>query len=111
MCCKNCVDGCSNCVPTLKTPHVHAELIKAWADGATIQIQLPSTGTWHDNPSPTWCANVKYRIKPEPKPDTTQYAMLTTEGFTTPTPFCFGGDNVKATFDGETGKLKSVEMV
>lgn len=46
-----------------KQPHVHAELIKAWADGA--EIQLFDKGTWVDTKDPYWCAPLKYRIKPE----------------------------------------------
>lgn len=51
----------------MKKPHVHAELIKAWADGAEIQL-LDSFGTWinsQDN-RPVWNTDTVYRIKPEP---------------------------------------------
>lgn len=43
-------------------PHKHAELIKAWADGAEIQIKV--NGVWSDIPNPVWSADV-YRIKPK----------------------------------------------
>jgi len=46
------------------TPHVHAELIKAWADGAEIEYfdayekrWLPTSG------GPAWSQDKKYRIK------------------------------------------------
>ena len=31
----------------MKTPHEHAELIKAWADGAEIEYQSPNSGDWY----------------------------------------------------------------
>lgn len=45
------------------TPHKHAELIKAWADGAEIQIEA-SEERWVDN-YPLWNPSFKYRIKPK----------------------------------------------
>lgn len=47
-----------------KKPHVHAELIKAWADGAEIQDWKGSF--WQDCQYPTWNVFHLYRIKPEP---------------------------------------------
>jgi hypothetical protein len=44
-------------------PHVHKKLIKAWAQGDTIQVQY-GNGTWKDIINPTWKAFSKYRIKP-----------------------------------------------
>lgn len=68
-----CVDGCGECVPQLKkpTPHKHAALIKAWADGATIQCSNPKRieKLWCDVDEPRWVGIAEYRIKPEPKPD------------------------------------------
>jgi hypothetical protein len=48
-------------------PHKHAELIKAWADGAVIQFK--SEGTWLDTQDnePFWDMGNEYRIKPEEK--------------------------------------------
>lgn len=48
------------------TPHKHAELIKAWADGAKIQ-GMYGNGTWCDVDTPGWRVDRQYRIKPEPK--------------------------------------------
>lgn len=47
-------------------PHKHAELIKAWADGATIEFR-GGLGEWHVTYHPDWFDDVDYRIKPEPK--------------------------------------------
>ena len=50
--------------------HKHAELIKAWADGAEIQQYMISLDGWEDcTYDPSWNANKMYRIKPEPKPE------------------------------------------
>lgn len=49
------------------TPHKHAKLIKAWADGAKIQWLRPD-GRWVDlQVAPAWHTTDEYRIKPEPK--------------------------------------------
>ncbi len=53
------------------TPHKHAELIKAWADGATIQIKHHESGGWIDTDSPQW-GDLLYRVKPEVVYPTTQ---------------------------------------
>lgn len=48
--------------------HKHAELIKAWADGAEIQIKNTRTGEWLDiNSNFNWVDEYEYRIKPEEK--------------------------------------------
>lgn len=53
-----------------RTPHVHADVIKAWADGKTIQVSFDGA-CWHDiegyNPI-TFNRHDMYRVKPEPKP-------------------------------------------
>ena len=45
-------------------PHVHAEMIKAWADGYAIEAYRPEWGDWIDTPYPSWLENVEYRAKP-----------------------------------------------
>lgn len=47
-------------------PHIHAEVIKAWADGVAIQYRNISGSTWFDiGPDvPTWNSNWEYRAKP-----------------------------------------------
>lgn len=58
----------------MPTPHKHAEVIKAWADGAEIEYE--DCG-WHDcTESPVWDEETEYRIKPAaPKwPQTTMGA-------------------------------------
>jgi hypothetical protein len=56
------------------TPHKHAELIKAWADGAQIQVRdltnyvNPDDCKWKDFrefDEEIWDSNWEYRIKPQ----------------------------------------------
>lgn len=103
-----------------KIPHVHAEVIKAWADGAEIESQHRAGGEWVQTTRPGWLPEYNYRIKPEPKPDKVYY-LLDLEGISTHllkyrerdlTPMEKESYSmVKVVVDGETGKLKSVEMV
>jgi len=102
-----------------KTPHKHAELIKAWADGAEIQLNVSPKSGWKDTHQPSWRPSYEYRIKPEPKPDVvlfawavlTSYHQLSNQPFGMMRKDPLPADNVKFTFDGETGVLKSVEMI
>lgn len=101
-------------------PHKHAELIKAWADGAEIEYRdrqnpwgsLPPYGDWDDRP------DFEYRIKPESKPDITKSFLLESHPFAG---FRFTEEYentrlprqqwIRAVFNGETGELKSVEIL
>ena len=47
------------------TPHVHAEVIKAWADGKAIEFRPGSDYKWKDTDSPRWIHLYQYRVKPE----------------------------------------------
>ena len=88
-------------------PRKYAELIKAWADGAEIQVRPSSSGKWADCENPYWAQNYEYRIKPEPKPDIVVSRWVDRYGSTA---HC-SESNVKYTFDGETGELKSAEVL
>lgn len=52
----------------MNKPHVHAELIKAWADGAEIECWSIGLNKWvgynNENPTPQWRPSMRYRIKP-----------------------------------------------
>jgi hypothetical protein len=92
-------------------PHKHAELIKQWADGAEIEEKSLVKGFWYEVSPPLWIEHKEYRIKPEAKPDIEETVLAS-----------YGVDglvifnraiprNLKITFDGETGKLKSAEVI
>ena len=88
-------------------PHKHAELIKAWADGAEIEERyidkdnqdfydwVEFNGDW------SYIDNYEYRVKPEPKLDYyTKHIAYKARIY-----------SVKLCFDGETGELKSAEVL
>jgi hypothetical protein len=91
--------------------HIHAELIKAWADGAKIEARYLKASGWSDwrleDGGFIWYdIGAEYRIKPEPKPDVVGFIEVN-----------FNFDNrilytkQKFIIDGETGKLKSSEVI
>ncbi len=105
--------------------HFHHDLIIAWAKGAEIQFKT-ARGKWVDLQQPTWIPDVEFRIKPEPKPDVVTYASVkgecahrrpvilssaSTNWSSGEGPAYTNPVNVKFTFDGETGKLKAVELI
>jgi hypothetical protein len=105
--------------------HKHAAVLRAIADGKAVQWRLYTE--WNDykdseQGNPLYCmADTEWRIKPEPKPDVVRY-LNTYQGE-------WGGlylseqhakENAdhrtktgmfRITFDGETGKLKSAEVL
>lgn len=104
----------------MKQPHKHAELIKAWADGATIEVHHCENGVWTIAPNPGWYAGMQYRIKPEPKPDVVMYARVheprkgniaayITNAFVNAE--AVGQPNLRIYYCGETGKLKKAEVL
>jgi hypothetical protein len=96
----------------MSKPHTHADLIKAWADGEAIQFAYDPEGTWKDIETPAWAADVYYRIKPEPKPDIVLLGWVQADGSTSRfVEWSITSDNLKLTFDGETSKLKSAEVL
>jgi len=111
------------------TPHKHAELIKAWADGAEIEYKDEPFRKWTLLPYPHFNSDGEYRIKPEPKPDKILYAVFGFDGKnyhdiaglwnnTDALPGRFNKDQfktvskIKFIIDGEDfTKLKSVEII
>jgi len=49
----------------IKKPHVHAEVIRAYADGAEIEYFLKLEGRWETINYPSFLENQLYRVKPE----------------------------------------------
>lgn len=105
----------------MKTPHKHAEILRAIANGETVQIM--QCGEWIDRDASAALNELaqdhEVRIKPEPKPDIVWYVNIYKDGiggshktldsalagFEVP-PF----GTVKITINGETGKT-SAEVV
>jgi len=93
----------------MNKPHKHAALIKAWADGAEIEFLPSGSLVWGPYTSPCWDWDGDYRIKP--KPDVVMYGYADTKGIWRVSIYRGDGDNIKATFDGDTGKLKAAEVL
>jgi hypothetical protein len=106
-------------------PHEHAELIKAWADGHTIEM-FTADGCWMEVPHPSWLSGMEYRIKKEPKPDIVQEEYLYWNMAVPVTANLKDGNwsrwlrngdaytvagTFKLTYDGETRELKAAELI
>ena len=66
-------------------PHKWAKEIKAWADGAEIEIFDIRTGNWETEQNPKFYENVyglQYRIKPQPKEPQYLYVFKSLDGYT-----------------------------
>lgn len=111
----NCqIKDCSCKRPATPKPHKWAKEIKAWADGAEIQILRDPKKDWMDIDEPNWTYFCSYRVKPEPKPDKIKYAYAFIEGCelaVNDSPVGVFEANIKLAFDGETKELKSVEII
>lgn len=56
-----------NSIEMVRTPHKHAAVIKAWADGAEIEYRYLPRDEWRScKHAPAWCSSTEYRVKPEP---------------------------------------------
>lgn len=106
------------------TPHKWAKEIIAWANGAEIEYRYERGGNitvdgyrwsewipfsylipWHIEDC------YEYRIKPEKKPDS-RVPLRLCLGMNGPfLPVSASDNNFVATFDGDTGKLKAVELL
>ena len=104
----------------MKKPHKHAELIKAWADGAEIEVWNTNVGKWLlCGKALAWEESREFRIKPEPKPDyisTRRVFLKRCDSFghyaeMENNALSGNPNNVKFIFDGETGLLKDAEVL
>lgn len=59
------------------TPHVHAAVIKAWADGKPVESRLDWDDQWSYVQNPIWNPEQQYRVKPEKVVD---YALVYENG-------------------------------
>ena len=101
--------------------HKHYDCIVAWAEGKQIQHYIPNCLCWDDTKTPKWLDDVLYRIKPMPKPDVVRNITVEATlkcGETCGEAFVqvfrsgkYIFPNLRLTFDGETGELKSAEVL
>lgn len=102
--------------------HKHAAVLRAIADGKTVQFSR-SLDEWmdfdeeiHSTPLDPQYSD-EWRIKPEPKPDVVRWVNAYRDmGWETSHDALNGSlpslaGLIKLTFDGETGKLKSAEVL
>jgi len=59
----------------VRQPHKHADVIKAWADGAIVQYRSDSYPDWDISLNPRWSKELEYRVKPE-----NRFAIIRLEG-------------------------------
>lgn len=103
--------------------HKHAEVLRAIADGKEVQWANPETcdGCWHDLDvdlfNPLANSVLRWRVKPEPKPDYFFYGGYdgNSDGGAL---YVISNDvgiswtyRMKITIDGETNEPKHVELV
>jgi len=96
----------------MATPHKYAALIKAWADGAEIQVKVFGKDLWRDITDPAWNAE-QYRIKPK-EPIVVRKAVVpcTVSGGNPLVHWsAYKDNNVCFTFDPDSGELLSVEKI
>ena len=97
-------------------PHKHAELIKAWADGAIIESRYWKFNGWsnweEEKGGFIWYQDgAEYRIKPEPKPDYRRWFVFHHDR---PCIYPHSKEelaNLVLIFDGETDELKSAKVI
>ena len=94
--------------------HKHYDLLMAFANGADIQYRMiDKEMEWLTDANPWWnCERMEFRIKPEPKPDIVRYYNISQFGSVHE----YKREDIESwdleiTFDGETGKLKSAEVI
>jgi hypothetical protein len=91
--------------------HKHADLIHAWADGARIEYLDKQNGVWEETTSPWWDEAAVYRVKPKAPVVFEESARLSWDTHFKMILNDRGKPNIKFTFDAETGKLISAEVL
>jgi hypothetical protein len=101
--------------------HKWAELIQSWAMGAEIeqrdQYDMGGFCDWFFTTKPNWNSkSSEFRLRQYPKPDVIGYAKVCgnynfVAYISLASPQLDNDDNLKLIWDGETGKLKSAEVI
>ena len=98
----------------MKTQHKHAEVLITWLQNQSTKLEFkrPLPGAeWeviYSLINPISNPDYEWRIKQEPKPDVVFDFEVTIDETVW---LNSAGANIKVTFDGETGKLKSAEVI
>lgn len=104
----------------MSAPHKHAELIKAWADGAVIEAR-PASGRqdWRVVRTPCWAKHWEYRVKPEPvieKKVVRPHALVWIEPGVAPSidvspaPFIVPMIDLEIHYDRDSGRVTDVQL-
>ena len=95
-----------------KAPHVHAEAIKAWADGHEIERFLETGNYWYETEFPAWDLAAQYRIKQAQPKDKAMEALIVLSPHAGPLLYAAAPDeaNCVLVFDGTTGKLVNASV-
>ena len=101
--------------------HKHYDMIVAWASGKDIQFKAFNDSDWEDVDmnGEEWYEDYAYRIKPEPQPDVVKSFYLESNSLVglrfseayTSQDLINKFNVIKCTFDYETGRLKTVELL
>ena len=104
--------------------HIHYDFILAWAAGEDVEFQPWNSWKWFPVTVSSWDVNTKFRMKPLPTPDVVIYSRITNHnnigiGVYASCPRDWSKDgrmslpnpNLKSIFDGDTGQLKSAEII
>lgn len=100
----------------------NADILIAWAQGKDVEFRPDDNGDqWKDwdyrDPPPVQSKFYKWRIKPEKKPDVVEYGGIHWKDSNVVNTIKFGpynqnpDNNLKLTFDGETGELIKAEVI
>ena len=97
----------------MNKPQKHAEIIKAWADGAEVEFRPSCTSSWWPTTTPTWDSCYEYRIKVEEEVLITRVTLhkgsLTYPYLSTNSDPTYDQKNLKLTFTD--GKLTAAEVI
>ena len=98
----------------MSTPHKHADVLRAIADGKEVQWRDTPLGPWFDEAgplTPLTHAHLEWRVKPEPKPDVVVGERVLYSQYCGARFVEDSTHNLRLTFDGETGALKKAEVI
>jgi hypothetical protein len=101
----------------MKTQHPLKDIIYAMVDDTPVQLRRYGTSEWLDweagsvTPFSNSAISFDWRIKPEPKPDVVVRGYCTKDSWGVVLRPTQNNSNLKLTFEGETGQLKSAEVI